>query len=34
LTNLTLEQPIELWVDTSTNALAVPHRFYRLLPGQ
>jgi hypothetical protein len=33
LTNLTLQQPVELWVDTSTNALAVPHRFYRVLPG-
>ncbi|HTQ51918.1 MAG TPA: hypothetical protein VMJ12_14505, partial [Candidatus Acidoferrales bacterium] len=34
LTNLTLEQPIELWVDTSTNARVVPQRFYRVLPGQ
>ncbi len=34
LTNLTLQQPVELWVDTSTNARVVPQRFYRLLPGQ
>jgi hypothetical protein len=34
LTNLTLEQPVELWVDTSTNALTTSHRFYQVLPGQ
>jgi uncharacterized protein (TIGR03790 family) len=34
LTNLTLQQPVEVWVDTSTNALVVPHRFYQLLPEQ
>jgi hypothetical protein len=34
LTNLTLEQPVELWVDTSTNALTTPQRFYQVLPGQ
>jgi len=34
LTNLTLNQPIELWVDTSTNALATPRRYYQVLPGQ
>jgi hypothetical protein len=33
-TNLTLEQPVELWVDTSTNALTTPHRYYQVLPGQ
>ncbi len=33
LTNLTLQQPVELWVDTSTNAGVVPQRFYRVLPG-
>jgi hypothetical protein len=33
LTNLTLEQPVQLWVDTSTNALKTPHRYYRILPG-
>ena len=33
LTNLTLQQPVELWVDTSTNAEVVPQRFYRVLPG-
>jgi hypothetical protein len=36
LTTLTLTQPIELWVDTNTDAsLPVnPLRFYRVLPGQ
>ncbi|MGA9780047.1 MAG: TIGR03790 family protein [Verrucomicrobiia bacterium] len=34
LTNLTLQQPVELWVDTSTNAQVVPHRYYQVLPGQ
>jgi hypothetical protein len=34
LTNLTLQQPVELWVDTSTNAAVVPQRFYQVLPGQ
>ena len=34
LTNLTLQQPVELWVDTSTNAQVVPQRLYRVLPGQ
>ncbi len=33
LTNLTLQQPVELWVDTSTNAQVVPHRYYQVLPG-
>jgi hypothetical protein len=33
LTNLTLQQPVELWVDTSTNTLRTAHRFYRVLPG-
>jgi hypothetical protein len=31
LTNLTLQQPVELWVDTSANALTRSHRFYRVL---
>ncbi len=34
LTNLTLQQPVELWVDTTTNAAATHMRFYRILPGQ
>jgi hypothetical protein len=33
LTNLTLQQDQELWVDTSTNALRAGARFYRILPG-
>jgi hypothetical protein len=34
LTNLTLQEPVELWVDTTTNAAATHRRFYRILPGQ
>ncbi len=36
VTNLTLTQPIQLWVDTNTDASlpANPLRFYRVLPGQ
>ena len=34
LTNLTLQHPVELWVDTTTNAAATQKRFYRILPGQ
>jgi hypothetical protein len=34
LTNLTLQQPVELWFDTTTNAAATRYRFYRILPGQ
>lgn len=36
LTNLTLVQPVQLWVDTNADASlpANPHRFYRVLPGQ
>jgi hypothetical protein len=36
LTNLTLTQPIELWVDTNTDASlpANSYHFYRVLPGQ
>ncbi len=36
LTNLTLTQPIQLWVDTNTEASlpANPLRFYQVLPGQ
>ena len=35
LTNFTLSQPVQLWVDTNANAAspANPHRFYRALPG-
>jgi hypothetical protein len=33
--NLTLTQPVELWVDTNTDASlpSNPHHFYRVLPG-
>jgi predicted outer membrane repeat protein len=34
LTNLTLDQPNELWVDTTTNAATTQRRYYRILPGQ
>jgi hypothetical protein len=36
LTNLTLTQPVELWVDTNVDATlpSNPHRFYKVLPGQ
>jgi hypothetical protein len=36
LTNLTLTQPVQLWVDTTVDATlpANPNRFYRVLPGQ
>ena len=36
MTNLTLTQPIELWIDTNTDA-SLPgndSRFYQVLPGQ
>ena len=35
ITNLTLEQPLQLWLDTSVDASipANPYRFYRVLPG-
>ena len=33
LTNFTLQQPVELWVDTSVNAATRAHRFYRILSG-
>ncbi len=33
LTNLTLQQPVELWVDTSVDALKRSHRYYRILPA-
>jgi hypothetical protein len=33
LTNLTLEQPVELWVDTTVDARTSAHRFYRILPA-
>ena len=36
LTNLTLTQPIQIWVDTSVDASSPfnPMHFYRVLPGQ
>lgn len=36
LTNLTLQQPVQLWVDTNVDASlpANPNRFYRIIPGQ
>lgn len=36
MTNLTLTQPVEIWVDTSVDATLPPnrYRFYRVLPGQ
>ena len=34
LTNLTLQEPVELWVDTTTNAAETHRRFYPILPGQ
>ena len=33
LTNLTLQQPDELWVDTTVDALTRAHRYYRVLPA-
>ncbi len=33
LTNLTLQQPVELWLDTGFNAATNPRRFYRVLPA-
>jgi hypothetical protein len=34
--NLILTQPVQLWIDTNTDASlpANPNRFYRVLPGQ
>jgi hypothetical protein len=36
LADLTLTQPVQLWVDTNADASlpANPHRFYQVLPGQ
>ena len=36
LTNLTLTQPVQLWVDTNVDATLPPNPrvFYRVLPGQ
>jgi hypothetical protein len=36
MTNLTLTQPVQIWVDTNTDASlpANPLRFYQVLPGQ
>jgi hypothetical protein len=36
LTNLTLTQPVQLWVDTNVDASSPfnPMNFYRVLPGQ
>jgi len=33
--NLTLIQPVQLWVDTAVNALSPtnPHKYYRVVPG-
>jgi hypothetical protein len=33
--NLTLVQPVQLWVDTAVNALSPtnPHKYYRVVPG-
>ena len=35
LTNLTLTQPVQLWIDTSTDAMCGTHpkRFYRVVPA-
>jgi hypothetical protein len=33
LTNVVLQVPTELWVDTNVNAAATSKRFYRVLPG-
>lgn len=32
LTNITLQQPYELWVDTSVDARTAVRRYYRILP--
>jgi hypothetical protein len=36
VTNLTLSQPVQLWVDTNVDASSPfnPTRFYQVLPGQ
>ena len=34
LTNLTLQEPVKLWVDTTTNAAETHRRSYRILRGQ
>jgi hypothetical protein len=36
LTNLTLTQPVQIWVDTSVDASSPfnPSHFYQILPGQ
>jgi len=36
VTNLTLTQPVQLWVDTNVDASSPfnPTRFYQVLPGQ
>lgn len=36
LANITLQQPMQLWMDTNADASlpANPHRFYQVLPGQ
>jgi hypothetical protein len=33
VTNLTLQQPVELWLDTSVDIRSKPKRFYRVTPG-
>jgi hypothetical protein len=32
LTNFTLTQPVQEWIDTSVDAVATPKRFYRVVP--
>jgi len=36
VTNITLDQPLEIWADTSTDTTQPnnPRKFYRVLPGQ
>jgi type IV secretory pathway VirB9-like protein len=31
LTNITLTQPVQLWVDTNVNVNVTPRRFYRVV---
>ena len=33
LTNLTLQQPVQVWLDTSPSANTNARRFYRVLPA-
>jgi len=36
VTTVTLQQPVQLWVDTNTDVTlpSNPHRYYRVVPGQ